>query len=145
MASTVSCSLPPAVESYLIKRYSRPAFSILLEATKNHTKQRTSLTASAEVGRLAVQHGCTKTDIYRLALIKFDPSIESLWPSPNRTPAQISTAHSQMLTPIAGTQPPSNGKAKLIAALRTLHADAANLSTPQIRARLDTIINKLER
>ena len=145
MASTVSCSLPPAVESYLIKRYSRPAFSILLEAAKRHTKQRTSLTASAEVGRLAVQRGCTKTDIYRLALIKFDSSIESLWPSPNRTPAQISTAHSQMLTPIAGTQPSPNGKAKLIAALRTLHADAANLSTPQIRARLDTIINKLER
>lgn len=145
MASTVSCSLPPAVESYLVKRYSRPAFSILLEAAKNHTKQRTSLTASAEVGRLAVQHGCTKTDIYRLALIKFDSSIESLWPPRRRTPAQISTAHSQMLTPIAGTPPSPNGKAKLIAALRAFHADVANMSTPQIRERLDTIINKLER
>ena len=60
-------------------------------------------------------------------------------------PGQISTAHSQMLTPIAGTPPSPNGKAKLIAALRAFHADVANMSTPQIRERLDTIINKLER
>ena len=144
MASTVSCSLPPAVESYLVKRYNQPAFSILLAAAKEHTQQPTSVTASAAVSRLAVQHGCTKTDIYRLALIKFDPAVESLWPPRRRTPAQISTAH-RLLTPIAGTPPPPNGKAKLIAALRALHADVANMSTPQIRERLDTIINKLER
>lgn len=149
MVTVVNCVLPRNVEDYMQAKYNLPASSILLKAAKAYTQQPTSQTASLAVGRMAVENGCTKTDIYRLALIRFDPSLEDLWPKPKRTPAQVRGSRAYMVdydpTPKRAQAPPApSGKAKLITALRGLRDSLPTMSTRQIAARMDTIIRKLE-
>ena len=147
MSTVVNCLIPRKVEDHIKRKHGLSPLPFLLLATKAYTNQTTSQTASLAVGRMARERGCTKTDIYRLALIMFDPSIEALWPAAKRTDAQIAGVRSYMVDYEPKRKPDpagSAGKAKLVAVLRTLRDEVPNMTSSRIQARLDAIIKKLE-
>jgi hypothetical protein len=143
MATTVNCRLPNPVQDYLRGKYGSPQ-SALLDAAKAYTQQPNSRAASAVVTRKAQEWECCKTDVYRKALISFDPAVEDLWPPAERTAAQIEGAHSYMVDDSAAIQPALSGRARLIKTLRALAAATPKLNPRQVQARLHAIADKLE-
>lgn len=144
MTHVVSCVMPPAVENYLTQTYKTSAYSCLLEAAKRYTKTQTSASASNAAAALARERGCTKTDVYREALVAFDSDIALFWPAKVRSKGELNKTLALMAednrVPTAGTERIN----RAVRRLNTLKKDLPTLSSWKIAARLDVVIRILE-
>ena len=143
MPTSVSCILPEPVTQLLSKEYDTRPYAVLLRAVKLYTNTHSSIDASAAAAKLAVERGCTKTDIYRAALIQFDDRVAEAWPAPGHSPRVVARAHRIM---DANPNQPTAHERKLQAVAQTLtklRDRAPNMRTHQIVSVINQILDRL--
>ena len=140
MKKPINWQLPPAVHVWLNEHFPGQGDVPAKDAVRRQLGGQCEYT-------LALELGTSKTGVYRELLCREFPELGPLWPPVRYTPSQLEAIRRRTLSPseLKPSRPPATGgRAKLIAALRSLREDVINLSTPQIRGRLDSIIRKLE-
>jgi hypothetical protein len=104
----------------------------------------TSNEASAQAALLAQSTGVTKTDVYRDALIQFDPKVRDLWVvAPASTKGAVKRSAGLIKVPPVETVEISS-LATVVRKLEDLKADLPNLPTRRASDRLDTIIRRVK-
>lgn len=144
MPNSVAVILPNAVQHHIIAKHGGAPYPHVLAAVKAYTKTTSSAEANAVAGQMAVERGCTKTDIYRAALVAWDNHIADLWPSRARTPGDLE--RSRKLMAPKTHQPANLGAAvsRALDKLQALRADLPTLNTRRTLDRLAAIIRILE-
>lgn len=141
MATCVSCALPEPVTQLLSETYGVSPYTTLLSAVKSYTQTTKSVDASAAASTMAKARNCTKTDIYREALIALNNRVAEVWPAPKRTEGSIARAHNLMLQ-----VNPANSDRRLravAAALTKLRDRVPNMRTHQIVSVINQILDRL--
>ena len=139
MPRPINWHLPQAVHSWLNTKFPGQGDSPAKDVVRRH------LGGLCEY-ELALKWNTTKTGVYRNMLCREFPELEAIWPPLTYTPAQLEAMRRRTLptAQLKVNQPKPPNAGKYAAILKALRDDVVNLSTPQIRARLDTIIKKLE-
>ena len=143
MPQTVSCVLPVPLVEYLTKTYGQPAFAVLLRAVKSYLNVHTAQEGSVRAAELARANQTTKSDIYRDALISFDPRVRKFWPVPPST-RRGAVKRSNKLTRIPPVDSAELSSLAAIARkLQELQNDLPGMSTTRVAERLQTVIRKV--
>ena len=144
MATCVSCALPEPVTQLLSETYGVSPYTTLLSAVKAYTQTTKSVDASAAASTMAKARNCTKTDIYREALIALNNRVAEVWPAPKRTEGSIARAHNLMLQVNSANPANSDRRLRAVAAtLAKLRDRVPNMRTHQIVSVINQILDRL--